>query len=80
MIKSFIDYCPGPAKWISKWGCQWKTEKHCRPPWLADKKNFRILDALEWLKQQYFDLGDSLLIVSALKPSTHQVSQTFLVQ
>ena len=46
----------------------WNTEKYCPPPWLADKKNFRILDALEWLKQLYFDLGDSLLIVSALKP------------
>ena len=29
----------------------WNTEKYCQPPWLADKKNFRILDALEWLKQ-----------------------------
>ena len=29
----------------------WNTEKYCRPPWLADKRNFRILDALEWLKQ-----------------------------
>ena len=46
----------------------WNTEKYCWPPWLADKKNFRILDAVEWLKQWYFDLGDSLLIVSALKP------------
>ena len=43
-------------------------EKYCQPPWLADKKNFRILDALEWLTQKYFDLGDNLLIVSALKP------------
>ena len=24
----------------------WNTEKYCRPPWLADKKNFWILDAL----------------------------------
>ena len=29
----------------------WNTEKYCRPPWLADKKRFRILDALERLKQ-----------------------------
>ena len=29
----------------------WNTEKYCRAPWLADKKNFRILDAPEWLKQ-----------------------------
>ena len=29
----------------------WNTEKYCRPPWLGDKKNFWILDALEWLKQ-----------------------------
>ena len=43
-------------------------EKYCQPPWLADKKNFRILDALEWLTQKYFDLGDNLLIVPALKP------------
>ena len=46
----------------------WNTEKCCRPPWLNDKKNFRILDAPEWLKQWYFDLGDSLLRVSSLKP------------
>ena len=26
-------------------------EKYCRPPWLADKKIFWILDTLEWLKQ-----------------------------
>ena len=25
-------------------------EKKCRPPWLADKKIFSILDVLEWLK------------------------------
>ena len=31
------------------------------------KKNFRIIDALEWLKRLYFYLGDSLLIISALK-------------
>ena len=49
-------------------GGAWNTEKYCRPPWLVDKKNFRILDALEWLKQEYFDFGDSLLMVSALKP------------
>ena len=35
---------------------------------MVGKKNFRILDALEWLKQSYFDLGDRLLVVSALKP------------
>ena len=29
----------------------WNTEKYCRLPWLSDKKNFWILDALEWLKQ-----------------------------
>ena len=29
----------------------WNTEKYCRPPWLADNKKFRILHALEWLKQ-----------------------------
>ena len=32
-------------------GGAWNTEKYCRAPWLVDKKNFRILDALEWLKQ-----------------------------
>ena len=48
-------------------GRLWNTEKYCWPPWLAEKKNSWILDPLEWLKQ-YFDLGDSLLIVSALKP------------
>ena len=34
-----------------KVGCSSNTLKYCRPPWLADKKNFRILEALEWLKQ-----------------------------
>ena len=34
-----------------KVGEAWNTEKYCRPPWLADNKNFRTLDALEWLKQ-----------------------------
>ena len=38
------------------------------PPRFADKKNVWISDDLEWLKQYDFDLGDSLLIVSALKP------------
>ena len=32
-------------------GGAWNTEKYCQPPCLADKKNFQILDALEWLKQ-----------------------------
>ena len=39
----------------------WNTKKG------RDKKNFWILDALEWLKQQHFDLGDSVLIVPACK-------------
>ena len=43
----------------------WNTERYCRPPLLIEKKIFQILDAVEWLKQSYFDLGDSLLIVSA---------------
>ena len=34
-----------------KVGKPWNTEKYCWSPWLSDKKNFRILDALEWLKQ-----------------------------
>ena len=38
----------GPAKWILKWR---NSEKYCRPTWLANKKNFWILDALQWLKQ-----------------------------
>ena len=42
---SYLSIVPGLAKWISK------SEKYCRPPWLAEKKHFRILDALEWLKQ-----------------------------
>ena len=25
-------------------GEAWNTEKHCRPPWLTDKKKFRILN------------------------------------
>ena len=45
----------------------WNTEKYCRPPCLADKKHFWNLDTLEWLKQFHFDLGDSLLIIFALK-------------
>ena len=48
-------------------GVPWNTKRYCWPAWLAGKKNFLILDALEWLKQ-YFDLGDSLLVVSSLKP------------
>ena len=59
-------------------GVAWNSEKHCRPPWLADKKNFRILDALEWLKQKYFDLSDSLLIVSALKSFLFSLCLPFL--
>ena len=51
----FLEYScavAGPAKQISKQGRgPWNTEKYCRLPWLAGKKNFRILDALEWLKQ-----------------------------
>ena len=43
------------------------NETCCWPPWLADKKKFGIPDTLEWLKQKHFDLGDNLLIVSALK-------------
>ena len=63
----------------------WNTDKYCRPPWLADQKDFRILEALEWLKQQHFDLGDSILIVSALKAllfslfSQLQVSRIFCI-
>ena len=34
-----------------KVGGPWNTEKYFRSPWLADKKNFKILDALERLKQ-----------------------------
>ena len=47
----------------------WSTEKYYRPSWLAEKRNFWNLDSLEWLKlkQYYFDLSDSLLIVSVLK-------------
>ena len=37
------------VSWFSGGPCN--TEKYCRPPWLADKKTFWILDALEWLKQ-----------------------------
>ena len=31
----------------------WNTGKYCRPPRLADNKNFWILNALEWLKQPF---------------------------
>ena len=48
------------------WG-PWNTEKYCRPSWLTEKKIFRILETLKFLKQEQFDLGDSLLTVSALK-------------
>ena len=34
-----------------KVGGLWNTGKYCQPPWLTDKKNFQILDALEWLRQ-----------------------------
>ena len=68
-----MSYFTGPAKWIPKWGGvggggggmeHWKVLSAN----MVGKKNFRILDALEWLKQSYFDLGDRLLVVSALKP------------
>ena len=44
--------------------------------WLADKENFSILDTLECLKQYRVDLGQSLLIVSALKLFFSFVSAT----
>ena len=40
---------------------------------------FRILDALEWLKQLYFDLSDSLLIASALKIFLFSLYFTFFL-
>ena len=45
----------------------WNTGKYFRPRWYVDKKKNWILVDLGWLKQEYFELGDSLLIVSALK-------------
>ena len=36
---------------VVKVGESWNTERYFQSLWLADKKNFRILDALEWLKQ-----------------------------
>ena len=50
---------PGPAKWISKWrshetltvDTETLTVTDCWLPWLANRKNFWILDTLEWLKQ-----------------------------
>ena len=50
-----------------KVGGAWNTKKYCRPPWLTEKKIFRILETLKLLKQEQFDPGDSLLTVSALK-------------
>lgn len=45
----------------------WNTENFWWSTWLGNNKNFWILNTLEWLKQWHFDIGDSLLIVSALK-------------
>ena len=50
-----------------KVGGAWNTKKYCWPPWLTEKKIFRILETLKLLKQEQFDPGDSLLTVSALK-------------
>ena len=35
--------------------------------WLVDKEKFWIRDALDWLRQWHFDLGDNHLIVSPIK-------------
>ena len=63
----------GSAKWISKWrghGVLKSIErlefKNSWPPQSPDKKNFWILDGLEWLKQKHFDINDNILIVSAV--------------
>ena len=57
----------GPAIMDFKVEEPWNNEKYCRPPWLAERKNFWILDALEWPKQKHFDPNKNPLIVSALK-------------
>ena len=49
--KNTFDNDFGAADMDFKVGGPWSTGKYCRLPWLADKKNFRILEALEWLKQ-----------------------------
>ena len=46
---------------------------------MEHKKNCWVVDALEWLKQKHFDLGDSRLIVSALKLFFSFVSLFFLL-
>ena len=40
-----------PAKLIWKWRGQGTLESIAGLPWLADKKKFWILGALEWLKK-----------------------------
>ena len=57
----------GPAIMDFKVEEPWNNEKYCRPPWLAERKNFWILDALEWPKQKHFDPNKNPLTVSALK-------------
>ena len=37
-------------------GWAWNTEKYCLPPCLTDKKNFRILDAIECLNNNILTL------------------------
>ena len=49
-IKSFFPYWRAGEMNFKVEG-PWNTEKYCRSPWLAGKKSFWILDALECLKQ-----------------------------
>ena len=48
-IKKFLtsNFKYSAGKMVVKVEGPWNTEKYCRSPWLADKKNFWILDALE---------------------------------
>ena len=54
------------AKWISKWRShgRWKL---LSATMVGRQEHFLNTKSLKWLKQQHFDLGDSLLIVSALE-------------
>ena len=46
MEKSDVPVKQGRQNEFESDGGAWNTKKYCRPPCLADKKNFRILDAL----------------------------------
>ena len=50
---------------------RWNTKKYCGSLWLAAKKGFSILDALEWLKLFLFFLCFSFFFLPHKNVGTH---------